>query len=84
MTETLAHYGALAKQAQELEPERAAYDELLRTHDFEFEYSDDQRVWRRGHYERQALLALREKLDPSGAIWNRLAPASHRVQERRQ
>lgn len=71
----LAHYGPMAAEAAaELEP----YTQALKRHDWNYEFAEG-RAWRAGLEERKALLAMRAQLDPSGAIWNRFAPAGHRV-----
>lgn len=57
------------------------YRQLLQSHDWQFEFSDDQRAWRQGHYERQALLALQQKHDTDWTIWNSLAPAAFRIED---
>ena len=56
-----------------------AYRFALMSHDWEHQYSDDQRVWRRGNEERKHLQAERAAIDADGAIWNLLCPAAHRV-----
>lgn len=67
--------------AQAAELQRADYEALLKGHDWEFDRSDDHRVWTRGHYERQALRAMQQRLDPEFATWNRLAPPEFRIED---
>lgn len=45
------------------------YIELLQTHDWYFEYSDDHKVWARGQKQQQRLSFLRQQLDPDGLIF---------------
>lgn len=65
--------------------EEAAYDEAhakrveayrlaLKSADWNYEFSDDTRAWKRGF---DAMRYLRSERD--AAIWNSLAPAEHRV-----
>lgn len=56
----------------------ARYREMLEEHDWDFEYSDDQRVWRIGRLALTQLRLLQQELDPDFAIWNAYAPAAHR------
>lgn len=58
-----------------------AYRKLLQSHDWQYDRADDHRVWTRGHYERQALIALRNRHDPDLAIWNSVAPAEFRLED---
>lgn len=74
---------ALARQAQP-EPQQADYIALLKAHDFQFEFADDVRAWRRGHYERQALRAMQERLDPNFEAWNAHAPKDQRRVQREE
>ena len=57
------------------------YRRLLASHDWQYERADDQRAWRQGHYERQALLALQQKHDTDWTIWNSVAPAAFRIED---
>lgn len=50
------------------------YLELLKSHDWEYEQSDDSRVWRKGRLEWRVLLEMRTALDPDAGIWNSHAP----------
>lgn len=62
-----------------ISPERASYETALRKFDWQFEFSDDGDVYRRG---REALARLREqqqRIDPAGTIWLSIAPRSHGV-----
>lgn len=51
------------------------YRKKLKSHDWTFEYSEDQSVWRRGRQERDALQQLQKRLDPDCTIWNSIAPS---------
>lgn len=67
--------------AQAAELQRADYEALLKGHDWQYDRADDHRVWTRGHYERQALRAMQQRLDPEFATWNRLAPPEFRIED---
>lgn len=64
-----------ARQAQV-----AAYEKALQDHDWQHEFSDDHSVYQRGHNALSTLRMLRRELDPSGDLWNKHAPAGHRLQ----
>lgn len=49
------------------------YRRLLKAHDWDFGFSEDYSVVRRGQAERMKLIELRAKLDPDGEIWNQFA-----------
>lgn len=49
------------------------YIKLLKAHDWTFEFSDDQTVWRQGRQERATLEALQRQLDPAKIIWDQHA-----------
>lgn len=72
ISQALAPFAPRAESA-----EMADYRKQLREHDWEFEYAD--LGYTRGLYERKALEKLRKELDPSGEVWNAIAPANHRV-----
>lgn len=55
------------------------YLTLLTTHDWEFEFSDDRRLWMRGTLARKELDRLREDIDPRCLVWNLHAPLAHRL-----
>jgi hypothetical protein len=57
----------------------ADYRHKLKEHDWSFEYSDDQGVWRQGRKELGELQQLQRQLDPDYAIWNSIAPEGYRV-----
>lgn len=59
--------------------EVAAYVQALKDHDWDFERSDDHRVWGNGVNALSRLKKQREKLDPHWTLWNAHAPADHRV-----
>lgn len=50
------------------------YRELLRRHDWTYEFSEMSSVFRRGIEQRRQLESLQEKLDPEYVIWNQFAP----------
>lgn len=49
------------------------YRRLLKAHDWDFGFSEDFSVFRRGQAERMKLIELRAKLDADGEIWNQFA-----------
>ena len=55
------------------------YVELLKKHDWSYEYSDDQSVWLRGVGQRQTLTRLQKELDKDYAVWNEHAPTDYRI-----
>lgn len=57
---------------------RAEYVGLLKTHDWQYEFSDDQRVWRKGWEQQQRMHQLQRELDPQHELWNQHCPASCR------
>ena len=54
--------------------EEDTYLNLLRQHDWYYDYSDDDSVWNRGHDERKAMNQFQEKHDPDCKLWNKYAP----------
>lgn len=54
------------------------YKRMLEEHDWEFDHSDDARVWRLGRLAQEQLEFLRREIDPDYKIWNAHAPAAHR------
>jgi len=54
------------------------YIRLLRSHDWTFEFSDDQQVWRRGSHERKELEFIQPQIDPDFTVWNKYAPKEFR------
>ena len=56
----------------------AAYIADLKRMDWDFEFSDDQRVWWRGNDALAALKAQQFDLDPDLRIWNEHAPEQYR------
>lgn len=50
------------------------YRQLLRSHDWSYDYSDDHRVWKRGQTQRDELESLAKSFDPDYKIWNSIAP----------
>lgn len=51
-----------------------AYRAQLAAHDWYFESSDDHQVWRKGWSEWRRLHEAQQRLDPTGVIWNNIAP----------
>jgi len=58
----------------------ARYRTMLAEHDWEFEHSSDQRIWRLGRLALEQLRFLQREIDPDFAVWNSIAPAAHRHQ----
>ena len=57
----------------------AAYIGKLKSHDWNFEFSDDSKTWRSGKQSLAILRAAQASLDPSGEIWNTHCPSAHRL-----
>ena len=57
------------------------YRELLATHDWFYDYSDDHSVWSRGASIYNKLHGLKAKVDPTGKIWNEYAPAEYKIKQ---
>lgn len=57
------------------------YRQLLATHDWAYQYSDDGAAYRRGRDERAKLKALQAELDQSNKVWNLFAPSDYQRQE---
>lgn len=55
------------------------YRELLRTHDWQSEYSDDHGAFTRGRARLSALQLLRKQIDPDASVWNSIAPVTHHI-----
>lgn len=54
------------------------YCKLLHEHDWSYEYSDDNSVWRQGSIERMKLLELQKEVDPEWKVWDAFAPTDYR------
>lgn len=54
------------------------YTLLLQKHDWTFEYSEDQAIWRRGSAELANLRQLQKQMDKKYLIWNEYAPSDFR------
>jgi hypothetical protein len=54
---------------------REEYERKLKWHDWQYEYSDDHAVWRRGTIAQRELEEAARTLDPDYALWNLYAPA---------
>lgn len=46
-----------------------AYHDLLSTMDWQYQFSDDQAVWRKGVEQVKKARALQAEVDPDGSIW---------------
>lgn len=48
------------------------FREMVQSHDITYEYSDDQRVWKKGSMERAAINAARKELGDEicAPVWN--------------
>ena len=55
------------------------YLDLLKSHDWFHEYSDDHSVWKRGREQRARLLELKGQYDTEYVYWNRYAPDHFKV-----
>ena len=62
-----------------MSPEEENYRKLLKSHDWYYDYSDDHSVWKRGVASRDKINAIRREIDPSGEIWNAIAPENYKV-----
>jgi len=51
------------------------YRQLLKSHDWTFEFSESRRFFQRGREQRNVIDSMQEKLDPDYAIWNQFAPS---------
>ena len=59
--------------------DEAAYRARLAAHDWYFESSDDHRVWRDGWSKLRELREAQKRLDPTGGIWNSIAPGEFQL-----
>ena len=55
-------------------PKIDTYINLLQTHDWSYDYSDDHSKWQRGFAERETLKEYAREVDPTYQIWNEYAP----------
>lgn len=58
----------------ELKTEIQKYEDMLKFHDWYFEWSDDHRVWSKGNINWKILQEKQKKLDLTFEIWNKYAP----------
>lgn len=58
---------------------RQAYFDLLATHPWGWQESDDERTWLAGKEKDELLCKLRSSIDPDHSMWNRVAPDGHKV-----
>lgn len=57
---------------------RQRYLELLKTHDWSYEYSDDTYAYLRGKTRHNEILELAKHIDPTFALYNEHAPEDYR------
>lgn len=50
------------------------YIKLLHRHDWHYEYSDNQVVWRTGKEERDEILKMQKEIDIDFKMWNNVCP----------
>jgi hypothetical protein len=55
------------------------YIDALKSHDWDFRFSDAMRTYERGMDQHKALKAAAKELDPDMAIWNTYAPVGHKT-----
>lgn len=70
--------GRRDQERDALEQRRNRYVFALMAHDWQYEYSDDGRVYRQGREERAALVAEQQTIDPEFETWNMHCPAQFR------
>lgn len=63
--------------AQPLMLARAEYLTALRTLDWQHEFSDDERAYRRGRQQMQRIRELQPLVDPDTALFNAYRPGRH-------
>lgn len=59
---------------------KESYIQLLMTHDWSYEWSDDPSVYKRGSNERQALRQMQTQVDENYDLWNSHAPEIYQIQ----
>jgi len=57
----------------------AAYRARLQAFDWSFEFSDDASLVRAARAELNDMKRLQPAIDPTGEIWNSIAPPEHRL-----
>ena len=50
------------------------YIDMLKSHDWTYDYSDDHNAWTKGHEERNAIRSMAQKIDPDLEIYNKYDP----------
>lgn len=55
-----------------------AYIDLLKGHDWYYQYSDDHSVYKRGQRERSNLISMQKEFDEYRTVWNKYAPEDFR------
>lgn len=63
----------------ELTAQRARFIELLRSHDWSYEYADDYTAFQAGKSSMQRLRALRDSLPDGVQLWNAYAPVGQKL-----
>ncbi len=58
-----------------------AYKQALKKHDWYYSFSDDHSVYRRGEAAERALITQRHQFDPTGEIWNSMAPIEFQLKK---
>jgi hypothetical protein len=58
-----------------------AYKQMLKKHDWYYAYSDDHSVFMRGQAAERTLIAQRHEVDPTGSIWNSVAPPEFQLKK---
>ena len=56
-----------------------AYKQMLREHDWLFEFSDDHRAWLVGRAQLRWLKSVQPTVDPQWVLWNAAAPVELRI-----
>ena len=50
------------------------YIDMLKSHDWTYDYSDDHNAWTKGHEERNAIRSMAKTIDPDLEIYNKYDP----------
>ena len=61
-------------------PKIDTYINLLQTHDWSYDYSDEYSKWKRGFEQKSQLEAYARDLDPTYKVWNEYAPEGFKKQ----
>jgi len=57
-----------------MHPQLNEYIDLLKKHDWTFNYSDDHRAYTKGNLERKVLTDMAKVIDPEYKVWNEHCP----------